>query len=134
MHIKHFWYVYGDNADAFTLIAAGCQKLKKLLSFAIGGLLGDVFLHLLPEAWAYTSSPGENSHIIFNICCCSCINHHLCALSQSLKWESLRKLCLFNILTSPVMDPSLHHVPLVTLVQSLIFTMVLESIWKNGTK
>lgn len=37
---------------------AGCQKLKKLLSFAIGGLLGDVFLHLLPEAWAYTSSPG----------------------------------------------------------------------------
>uniref|UniRef100_A0A9J7YQZ2 Zinc transporter ZIP13 n=2 Tax=Cyprinus carpio carpio TaxID=630221 RepID=A0A9J7YQZ2_CYPCA len=42
---------------------AGCQKLKKLLSFAIGGLLGDVFLHLLPEAWAYTSSPdGSHSH------------------------------------------------------------------------
>ncbi|XP_016403468.1 zinc transporter ZIP13-like, partial [Sinocyclocheilus rhinocerous] len=48
---------------------AGCQKLKKLLSFAIGSLLGDVFLHLLPEAWAYTSSPGENSHIIYNTCC-----------------------------------------------------------------
>ncbi|XP_016357600.1 zinc transporter ZIP13-like isoform X2 [Sinocyclocheilus anshuiensis] len=42
---------------------AGCQKLKKLLSFAIGSLLGDVFLHLLPEAWAYTSSPdGSHSH------------------------------------------------------------------------
>ncbi|XP_077084776.1 zinc transporter ZIP13 [Siphateles boraxobius] len=42
---------------------AGCQKLKKLLSFAIGGLLGDVFLHLLPEAWAYTSSPdGSHRH------------------------------------------------------------------------
>ncbi|XP_026071217.1 zinc transporter ZIP13-like isoform X2 [Carassius auratus] len=42
---------------------AGCQKLKKLLSFAIGGLLGDVFLHLLPEAWAHTSSPdGSQSH------------------------------------------------------------------------
>ncbi|XP_026123208.1 zinc transporter ZIP13 isoform X1 [Carassius auratus] len=41
----------------------GCQKLKKLLSFAIGGLLGDVFLHLLPEAWAYTSSPdGSHRH------------------------------------------------------------------------
>nr|XP_014098416.1 zinc transporter ZIP13 homolog [Bactrocera oleae]XP_014098417.1 zinc transporter ZIP13 homolog [Bactrocera oleae]XP_014098418.1 zinc transporter ZIP13 homolog [Bactrocera oleae]XP_036212730.1 zinc transporter ZIP13 homolog [Bactrocera oleae] len=25
--------------------------LKVLLSFAVGGLLGDVFLHLLPEAW-----------------------------------------------------------------------------------
>uniref|UniRef100_A0A8C2Q9B0 Zinc transporter ZIP13 n=1 Tax=Cyprinus carpio TaxID=7962 RepID=A0A8C2Q9B0_CYPCA len=42
---------------------AGCQKLKKLLSFAIGGLLGDVFLHLLPEAWAYTSRPdGPHRH------------------------------------------------------------------------
>ena len=27
--------------------------LKLLLSFAVGGLLGDVFLHLLPEAWMY---------------------------------------------------------------------------------
>ncbi|XP_018415231.1 PREDICTED: zinc transporter ZIP13 [Nanorana parkeri] len=34
----------------------GSKKLKKLLSFAIGGLLGDVFVHLLPEAWAYTCS------------------------------------------------------------------------------
>ncbi|KAI4903188.1 hypothetical protein NFI96_014957 [Prochilodus magdalenae] len=42
---------------------AGCQKLKKLLSFAIGGLLGDVFLHLLPEAWAHTcSSNGRQKH------------------------------------------------------------------------
>ena len=27
--------------------------LKLLLSFAVGGLLGDVFLHLLPESWMY---------------------------------------------------------------------------------
>lgn len=26
--------------------------LRLLLSFAVGGLLGDVFLHLLPEAWS----------------------------------------------------------------------------------
>uniref|UniRef100_A0A8B9SQM0 Zinc transporter ZIP13 n=1 Tax=Anas platyrhynchos TaxID=8839 RepID=A0A8B9SQM0_ANAPL len=32
------------------------NRLKQLLSFAIGGLLGNVFLHLLPEAWAYTCS------------------------------------------------------------------------------
>ncbi|KAM4617616.1 zinc transporter ZIP13 isoform 1-T2 [Discoglossus pictus] len=37
------------------------QRLKKLLSFAIGGLLGDVFLHLLPEAWAYTCSATTGS-------------------------------------------------------------------------
>ncbi|XP_068117576.1 zinc transporter ZIP13 [Hyperolius riggenbachi] len=34
----------------------GSRRLKQLLSFAIGGLLGDVFVHLLPEAWAYTCS------------------------------------------------------------------------------
>ncbi|XP_033716565.1 zinc transporter ZIP13 isoform X2 [Tursiops truncatus] len=39
---------------------AGARRLKQLLSFALGGLLGNVFLHLLPEAWActYSASPG----------------------------------------------------------------------------
>lgn len=42
---------------------AGCRKLKQLLSFAIGSLLGDVFLHLLPEAWAQScSSGGSQQH------------------------------------------------------------------------
>lgn len=42
-------------------LTAGAWRLKQLLSFALGGLLGNVFLHLLPEAWAYTYSagPGE---------------------------------------------------------------------------
>lgn len=39
-------------------LSVGCQKLKQLLSFAIGGLLGDVFLHLLPEAWAKAGPSG----------------------------------------------------------------------------
>ncbi|XP_053349315.1 zinc transporter ZIP13 isoform X2 [Clarias gariepinus] len=43
------------EAGAALKTEAGCQNLKKLLSFAIGGLLGDVFLHLLPEAWAHSS-------------------------------------------------------------------------------
>lgn len=30
---------------------AGSQSLRVLLSFAVGCLLGDVFLHLLPEVW-----------------------------------------------------------------------------------
>lgn len=40
----------------------GCRDslaLKAVLSFAVGGLLGDVFLHLMPEAWGSTS--GELS-------------------------------------------------------------------------
>lgn len=34
----------------FLLGISGAQ-LKLLLNFAVGSLLGDVFLHLLPEAW-----------------------------------------------------------------------------------
>ncbi|KAG8519571.1 Zinc transporter ZIP13 [Galemys pyrenaicus] len=45
---------------------AGARRLKQLLSFALGGLLGNVFLHLLPEAWAYscsTSRGGEGQSL-----------------------------------------------------------------------
>ncbi|XP_012554329.1 zinc transporter ZIP13 isoform X1 [Hydra vulgaris] len=34
--------------------------LKILLSFAVGGLLGDVFLHLLPEAWMFIEKDIKN--------------------------------------------------------------------------
>ncbi|XP_045888634.1 zinc transporter ZIP13 [Micropterus dolomieu] len=51
------------EAGAALKTEAGCQKLKQLLSFAIGGLLGDVFLHLLPEAWARSgSSASKQDH------------------------------------------------------------------------
>uniref|UniRef100_A0AAY4BYV1 Zinc transporter ZIP13 n=1 Tax=Denticeps clupeoides TaxID=299321 RepID=A0AAY4BYV1_9TELE len=50
------------EAGAALKTADGCQKLKKLLSFAIGGLLGDVFLHLLPEAWSHICSPAHEQH------------------------------------------------------------------------
>ncbi|CAG5108117.1 Similar to slc39a13: Zinc transporter ZIP13 (Danio rerio) [Cotesia congregata] len=42
----------------------GAKTLKMLLSFAVGGLLGDVFLHLLPEAWENKSlnSNSTNGH------------------------------------------------------------------------
>lgn len=51
------------EAGAALKTEAGAQKLKQLLSFAIGGLLGDVFLHLLPEAWALSdSSAGKRNH------------------------------------------------------------------------
>ena len=31
-----------------------------MLSFAVGGLLGDVFLHLLPEAWDLFTNKGRH--------------------------------------------------------------------------
>ncbi|XP_056269075.1 zinc transporter ZIP13 [Pseudoliparis swirei] len=51
------------EAGAALKTEAGGQRLKQLLSFAIGGLLGDVFLHLLPEAWERSrSSAGKHNH------------------------------------------------------------------------
>ncbi|XP_044742784.1 zinc transporter ZIP13 homolog [Chrysoperla carnea] len=51
---------------------AGGHQLKVLLSFAVGGLLGDVFLHLLPEAWAndakFNSKHGGLSSGIILLC------------------------------------------------------------------
>lgn len=56
-------FVIPIEAGAALKTEAGCQKLKQLLSFAIGGLLGDVFLHLLPEAWALSgSTAGKQNH------------------------------------------------------------------------
>eukprot|EP00058_Branchiostoma_floridae_P023615 XP_002609105.1 hypothetical protein BRAFLDRAFT_91083 [Branchiostoma floridae] len=41
---------------------AHAGRLKLMLSFAVGALLGDVFLHLLPEAWVHRGDPGEEKH------------------------------------------------------------------------
>ncbi|XP_038046234.1 zinc transporter ZIP13-like [Patiria miniata] len=38
----------------------GAARFKCLLSFAVGGLLGDVFLHLMPEAWSHVA-PEDHS-------------------------------------------------------------------------
>lgn len=47
---------YYESQKLLTLflnsVAAGANTLKTLLSFAVGGILGDVFLHSLPEIWA----------------------------------------------------------------------------------
>ena len=37
-------------------LAGGASKLRMFLAFAVGSLLGDVFLHLLPEAWRKSKS------------------------------------------------------------------------------
>ncbi|XP_060807090.1 zinc transporter ZIP13 homolog isoform X2 [Amyelois transitella] len=43
---------------------AGAATLRILLSFAVGGLLGDVFLHLLPEAWQYDlANTPDGEHV-----------------------------------------------------------------------
>lgn len=41
----------------------GARKLRLLLSFAVGGLLGDVFLHLLPESY----SLSREGHLVLGL-------------------------------------------------------------------
>ncbi|CAL8082123.1 unnamed protein product [Orchesella dallaii] len=40
----------------------GLTQLRRLLNFAVGSLLGDVFLHLLPEAWNQARESGSSKH------------------------------------------------------------------------
>ena len=49
---------YGENLRS----EAGSRRLRLLLSFAVGGLLGDVFLHLFPESYGALSQSGGNTH------------------------------------------------------------------------
>ncbi|XP_033122433.1 zinc transporter ZIP13-like isoform X2 [Anneissia japonica] len=35
-------------------------RFRRVLAFAVGGLLGDVFLHLLPEAWAHVKYSNDD--------------------------------------------------------------------------
>jgi len=54
-------YLWTINFTLF--ITENCGTLKILLSFAVGALLGDVFLHLLPEA--YESEFQTRSNLIY---------------------------------------------------------------------
>jgi len=46
------------NSHLIKSSSGGQRTLRRLLSFAVGGLLGDVFLHLLPEAWQHINKNG----------------------------------------------------------------------------
>ncbi|XP_070212114.1 zinc transporter ZIP13-like [Littorina saxatilis] len=41
---------------------APAARLKLMLSFAVGSLLGDVFCHLLPEVWNYMDRDDHGAH------------------------------------------------------------------------
>ena len=46
--------------------SAASSRLRLLLAFSVGGLLGDVFLHLLPEAWARTY-PSHDANLALGL-------------------------------------------------------------------
>lgn len=44
----------------FSFTFAASKLMRLMLAFAVGGLLGDVFLHLLPEAWSKSHTVADN--------------------------------------------------------------------------
>ena len=77
----------------------GSRTLRLLLSFAVGGLLGDVFLHLFPESYGALSVSGQNRHTgylvmglwILGMLCCTLSRSNLASFCGSLSSLNRRK-------------------------------------------
>lgn len=61
MVYESYWSFFFKEFD-FISVTDSSGMLKILLSFAVGGLLGDIFLHLLPEAWKTGSLNKGNAN------------------------------------------------------------------------
>ena len=58
--VEHFYKKYKSFIKKTCHVCQGSRKLRLLLSFAVGGLLGDVFLHLFPESLAALGDHGRS--------------------------------------------------------------------------
>ncbi|CAM9592629.1 unnamed protein product [Lampetra planeri] len=65
-----------ENTGAHLQSPEGGRRLRFLLSFAVGGLLGDVFLHLLPETWQHGCTQGKSQTPLQ---ASACSRHCVCA-------------------------------------------------------
>ena len=58
--VEHFYKKNKSLKKKTCHVCQGSRKLRLLLSFAVGGLLGDVFLHLFPESLAALGDHGRS--------------------------------------------------------------------------
>ncbi|VDM59932.1 unnamed protein product [Angiostrongylus costaricensis] len=79
----------------------GRHNLSLLLSFAVGSLLGDVFLHLLPEAWVDIEHIGLCT--MGGLLICSLVEK-LCSTTE----ESQHKVCAIMNLVANLVDNFTH--------------------------
>ncbi|KAE9415359.1 hypothetical protein Angca_006835 [Angiostrongylus cantonensis] len=93
------------NTNEYLRTEEGRHNLSLLLSFAVGSLLGDVFLHLLPEAWG--SYDVDIEHIglytMGGLLICSLIEK-LCSTTE----ESQHKVCAIMNLVANLVDNFTH--------------------------
>lgn len=84
--------------------AIGAERLNRLLSFAVGSLLGDVFFHLLPESWVdIESSVNTGLLVIAGLLSCIIIEK-FCAHSES----SQHYIAALANLAANIMDNFTH--------------------------
>ncbi|MCP9266506.1 Zinc transporter ZIP13 [Dirofilaria immitis] len=87
------------------ILVYGRQSLHLLLSFAVGSLVGDVFLHLLPAVWADTEVDRLIAGIWTTAGVLFCFMlEKLCSTSES----SQRKICAVLNLIANFMDNFTH--------------------------
>ncbi|OZC10761.1 metal cation transporter, ZIP family [Onchocerca flexuosa] len=83
----------------------GRQSLHLLLSFAVGSLIGDVFLHLLPAVWADNQVDRLTAGVWTTVGVLFCFMlEKLCATSES----SQRRMCAILNLIANFMDNFTH--------------------------
>ncbi|VDD85799.1 unnamed protein product [Enterobius vermicularis] len=93
------------NNDVFNHSAAGRKQLNCLLSFATGSLLGDVFLHLLPEVWSQTEEHTMNVGLWILAGILSCFVIEKCCSTTS---ESQKRVCAMMNICANLLDNFTH--------------------------
>ncbi|VDN57482.1 unnamed protein product [Dracunculus medinensis] len=98
-------FILPTESNVFRQTEAGQRKLNLLLSFAVGSLLGDVFLHLLPEAWADSKADKFATGIWILIGLLSCFIIEKCCTTTE---DSQRKACAIVNLIANFIDNFTH--------------------------
>lgn len=82
---RHHWITF--DVLSFIITAADSKSLRILLSFAVGGLLGDVFLHLLPQAWSSEVSQSTNGN---------CMHMHMNSIHHIVNNKTKLTICVHS--------------------------------------
>uniref|UniRef100_A0A1I7WW29 Zinc transporter ZIP13 n=1 Tax=Heterorhabditis bacteriophora TaxID=37862 RepID=A0A1I7WW29_HETBA len=98
-------FLLPENSSEYLHTLEGKRNLDLLLSFAVGSLLGDVFLNLLPETWSSCNVPTEKIGVwtIAGLLICIIVEK-LCATTK----DGQYRVCAIMNLVANVMDNFTH--------------------------
>ncbi|VDL72429.1 unnamed protein product [Nippostrongylus brasiliensis] len=96
------------NSSQYLQTEEGKRRLNMLLSFAVGSLLGDVFLHLLPATWEDSNGTELD---FYRIGLCTIAGLLICLFIEKLcstTEESQHKICAIMNLAANLVDNFTH--------------------------